>query len=233
MRLLLRVFLVMIVFAALMGCSKKAGIEGKVVDGTGTPMSGLKMIAEQVQPVKGYEHFETTSDLKGSFKFEGLFAASEYLITPLSDKWTANGIKAISGTEGHTAMLTKPLEIRFTRNKAGVVVDSKTGLQWVPANGQSMTYYEAESYVKNLSLDGGGWMLPSIDQLKQIHPGDPMLNVSLDHWVWSGETCNYYGAPGSRYLYFFLKTDYCYARDSSYNNLNRVLPMRYPSGHSN
>jgi hypothetical protein len=38
----------------LYGCGKKAGLEGKLVDGKGQPLSGVKVIANQVQPIKGY-----------------------------------------------------------------------------------------------------------------------------------------------------------------------------------
>ncbi len=56
----IRVFLVILVLSScllLFGCGKKSGLEGKVVDGKGSPMAGLKIIANQVTPIKGYEQF--------------------------------------------------------------------------------------------------------------------------------------------------------------------------------
>ena len=40
--------LVALALAVLVGCAKKSGFEGKVVDGRGNPISGLKIIAKQV-----------------------------------------------------------------------------------------------------------------------------------------------------------------------------------------
>ena len=45
-------------------------------------MSGVKMIAKQVQPLKGYEHFETTTGSDGGFSFKGVFPSSDYSIGP-------------------------------------------------------------------------------------------------------------------------------------------------------
>jgi hypothetical protein len=99
-------------------------------------------------------------------------------------------------------MLEKPLVIRFTLSKAGVITDSKTGLQWVPANGQAMNHYQAEGYVKNLNLDGGGWRLPTIAELSQLHPLDSLFNATDSNWAWSSELCNNYGSAGARNFYF-------------------------------
>jgi len=63
----------MLVTACLLGCGKKSGLEGKVVDGKGKPMAGVKVVAKQVQPIKGYEQFESTTGSDGGFKFGRLF----------------------------------------------------------------------------------------------------------------------------------------------------------------
>jgi hypothetical protein len=49
----------------------------------------------------GYEQFETTTGSDGTFRFNGLFPASEYSIFPVSDKWTTSAkVIAQSGPAG-------------------------------------------------------------------------------------------------------------------------------------
>ncbi len=82
-------------------------------------------------------------------------------------------------------------DTRFTL-KDGVIDDAKCGLQWLPAPDQEMTHYEAEEYVRNLSIAGGGWRLPTRAELRSIYdaskPGlaDPLFKVS--GWlIWTSE----------------------------------------------
>ena len=78
----------------------------------------------------------------GVFKFKGLFPSSDYVMSPWSDEWkTEAKVKVQSGPEGQTSMLGKPLVVRFTTAKDGLIVDSKLGLQWVPSNGQAMNWF--------------------------------------------------------------------------------------------
>jgi hypothetical protein len=72
--------LIIVIFA--FGCSKKSGIEGKLVDAKGDAMGGIKIIAKQLQPVKGYEQFETITGSDGYFNFPNVYPQSEYNITP-------------------------------------------------------------------------------------------------------------------------------------------------------
>lgn len=229
MRVLRHVFIGALLVVMLAGCGKKAGIEGKIVDGKDNPMSGVKLIAKQVQPIKGYEHFEAKSGSDGTFKFKGIFPSSEYVIEPWSDSWKAvDKVKVQSGPEGQTSMLEKPLVVRFTLSKAGVITDSKTGLQWAPANGQAMNHYQAEGYVRSLNLDGGGWRLPAIAELSQLHPVNPMFNAT-DNLGWSSELCNYPCSLGAARGFFFpAGHDSCDCRDGSYFNSARVLAVRSP-----
>lgn len=222
MRALRYVFIGAFLVVMLAGCGKKAGIEGKIVDGKDKPMLGVKLIAKQVQPIKGYEHFETKSGSDGTFKFKGVFPSSEYVIEPWPDA-TAK-VKVQSGPEGQTSMLEKPLVVRFTLSKAGVIMDSKTGLQWAPSNGQDMNHYQAEGYVRSLNLDGGGWRLPAIAELSQLYPlNNPMFNAT-NNWVWSSELCTYGGWPGSRGFGFFGGGPDCLTRYYA----TRVLAVRSP-----
>ena len=73
MRLFSRLVLVALVGLLCFGCGKKSGIEGKVLDGKGQPVSGVKIIAKQAQPIKGFEQFETTTGSDGIFLSRDFF----------------------------------------------------------------------------------------------------------------------------------------------------------------
>ncbi|MDI9561900.1 MAG: DUF1566 domain-containing protein [Pseudomonadota bacterium] len=228
MKLAFRMFFVVLVVWLVFGCgSKTSGLEGKVVDGKGQPMSGIKVIAKQAQPMKGYEKFETTTGADGVFKFKGLFPESEYSIFPWSDKWkTSAKVTVQSGPGGQTIMLPSPMTVRFTLSSDGIIMDSQLGLQWAPATDQPMNWFKAKKYTQNLSLGGGGWRLPTRPELKSIYNksmkgnADPAFHIN-DNWVWTSET-----RGKSAWLFnFAFGLDITYSRFTSYRFL-RVLAVR-------
>ena len=84
----------------------------------------------------------------------------------------------------------------------GIVRDTKTGLEWKAGPDKATNWYEARSWVQSLNLDGGGWRMPTTDELKTLYrkgAGDrnitPLLKTT-GWWVWSGET------KGSSYARF-------------------------------
>jgi hypothetical protein len=124
-------------FLLLLGCGKKSEFEGKIVDGKGQPLANVKIVAKQVQPIKGYEQFETTSTADGSFRLVGLFPSSEYDLLPWADSWGSVPLVSIkydpanletrisrsgwttdrrltvqSGPEGQTVVLPAPISVQ-------------------------------------------------------------------------------------------------------------------------
>ena len=87
----------------------------------------------------------------------------------------------------------------------GIVKDTKTGLEWKAGPDKSTNWDQARSWVQNLNLDGGGWRMPTMDELEALYKkgaGDrnmtPLLKIS--GWaVWSGETK---GSSNARYFHF-------------------------------
>ena len=131
------VVLVVLMVVCCFGCGKKSGLEGKVVDGKGAPVANVKIIAKQVQPIKGYEQFEATTGADGSFSFKKLFPTSEYILFPWYEDWTEapmrtlryeankliarfnkegwttkNKMKVQTGPEGQTIILASPMVIQ-------------------------------------------------------------------------------------------------------------------------
>ncbi|PJC74135.1 MAG: hypothetical protein CO012_07105 [Syntrophobacterales bacterium CG_4_8_14_3_um_filter_49_14] len=224
MKILWRVVVIAVFSLMLLSCGKKAGIEGKVVDGKDNAISGVKIVAKQVQPIKGYEYFEVKSGSDGVFKFKGLFPSSDYVISPWSDEWkTEAKVKVQSGPEGQTSMLGKPIVVRFTTAKDGLIVDSKLGLQWAPSKYQAMNWFQADSWARSLNLGGGGWRLPTRAELKSLYDtsfeahADPAFHID-GNWVWTSEL----DGPSDAWYFNFYTGDDKYSHSRGDNQIHNL-----------
>ncbi|MBW1754066.1 MAG: DUF1566 domain-containing protein [Deltaproteobacteria bacterium] len=108
---------------------------------------------------------------------------------------------------------------RFIAHNNGVVYDKETGLEWYVGPDRDTTWYKAESWVKNLTVDGGGWRMPTKKELKSLYNKGagqrnmtPLLKTT-GWWVWSGEIKGSSSAWG---FYFSYGSEYLYSRDSYY-----------------
>jgi hypothetical protein len=76
----------------------------------------------------------------------------------------------------------------------GIVYDENTRLEWVVGPDKDTDWNEAKAWVDNLSLAGGGWRMPTTEELKGLYKKGrgrrnmtPLLKTT--GWqVWSGET---------------------------------------------
>jgi len=100
----------------------------------------------------------------------------------------------------------------------GVVVDNKTGLEWKVGPDKDTSWNEAKAWVASLNLDGGGWRMPSMDELEGLYregAGDrnrtPLLKTT-GWWVWSSAT---YGASSAWGFSFHYGSRISYYRDYS------------------
>lgn len=57
---------------------------------------------------------------------------------------------------------------RFSIDKQGIITDSETHLQWYVGPDRSTDWDQANAWVKNLAVDGGGWRMPTSVELKRI-----------------------------------------------------------------
>jgi hypothetical protein len=185
-----------ILVAAMFGCGKKSGLEGKVVDGKGKPMAGVKVVAKQVQPIKGYEQFESTTSSDGGFKFGKLFPTSTYELIAYSDGTIKNmSIKIESGPEGQTKILPNPLLIRFKFSKDGTTaLDTITGLMWTKnadIAGRAMGWGEAMEWARRLDIGGyRDWRLPTKGEFLISDETIEFNNVRGPYWSSNDEGSN-------------------------------------------
>ena len=57
----------------------------------------------------------------------------------------------------------------YSRSSAGIVKDNATGLEWQDdVDSVSRNWEDAKAYCSNLPLDGGGWRLPTIEELETL-----------------------------------------------------------------
>ena len=76
----------------------------------------------------------------------------------------------------------------------GIVKDTNTGFEWVSGPDRDTNWDEAKTWVQSLNLDGGGWRMPTTDELGTLFKkgaGDrnrtPLLKTG-GWWVWSGSS---------------------------------------------
>ena len=61
----------------------------------------------------------------------------------------------------------------------GIVKDTKTGLEWFVGPDRNTTWDEAKSWAESLSIDGGGWRLPTLKELGTLYKeGAGTLNMT-------------------------------------------------------
>ena len=83
---------------------------------------------------------------------------------------------------------------QYTKNVSGVILDAETNLEWLVGPDQNTTWDEAKSWTDGLTVDGGGWRMPTIAELRGLYQeGKGLRNIdpaftSTGWWVWSSET---------------------------------------------
>ena len=84
----------------------------------------------------------------------------------------------------------------YVKFDTGVVYDKKTSLEWYAGPNRDTNWNEAKRWVENLTVSGGGWRMPTRQELKHLFKkgaGErnmtPLLKTTGKYvYVWSGET---------------------------------------------
>ena len=120
-----------------------------------------------------------------------------------------------------TSILDEPDGI-YMADANGIVRDTHTGLEWKAGPDKDTTWGEAKSWVESLDLDGGGWRMPTADELEGLYKkggGErnrtPLLKIIC--WnVWSGETKFWSGE--AMLFYFGNGRRLWWERNNAWNN---------------
>jgi len=86
----------------------------------------------------------------------------------------------------------------YIKYSTGIVYDKKSGLEWYVGPDEDTSWHQADKWVKGLDVGGGGWRLPTKNDLKSIYSRktgkrnmSPLLKTT-GWWVWSAHTANIY-----------------------------------------
>lgn len=174
-------------------------VEGKFVNGRGQPFANLKVMVNQVQPMKGYEQFETTTGADGTFRFEKLFPASDYTLTAQEDTFVSKKATLQTGLEEQTVKLSSQNLVHFLFSSDGAIRDFRTDLDWVVGPDRDTNYAQAEQWVANCKVMGGGWRMPTCQELRTIYQQglgerNPIDSVFKTTGWWVHPYCVFYAS---------------------------------------
>jgi len=106
----------------------------------------------------------------------------------------------------------------FIAYATGMVYDKNTGLEWFAGPDRNTNWNDAKVWVENLNVAGGGWRLPTREELKTLYQkGAGKRNMTsllkiTGWWVW-GEARD---SSSAWYFYFANGSEGWGIRDSSY-----------------
>jgi len=116
---------------------------------------------------------------------------------------------------------------RYCKYANGIVKDTNTGLEWKVGPDKNTDWNEARTWVQSLNLDGGGWRMPTLDELEGLYKNGagsrnltPLLKTT-GWWVWSGQTK---GSSDARY--FGFDGGYRDWINRNYSNRTRAFAVR-------
>ena len=114
---------------------------------------------------------------------------------------------------------------RYEVSPEGVITDTTTHLQWYVGPNQDTTWDQAAAWVKKLSVAGGGWRLPTLDELQGIYEKDKGSKygyIDAVFWnkntylrVWSNKT---EGSSSAWYFSFRPGFRFWYNRSDSFRD---------------
>lgn len=105
--------------------------------------------------------------------------------------WVNNAFLYFSKVQNYKKSL--PKEHRFYRDENGIVYDKQTNLEWYAGPEKNTSWDEAKHWASALDLAGGGWRLPSINELKSLyqsgvhHNKTPLLTPQVYRMIWSND----------------------------------------------
>jgi hypothetical protein len=120
------VVLTLIAFAvSITSCAphEESAVEGRLLDWNGEPVADVTIRASQLLPIRGYDEVEAVTKSDGTFRIDGLFRSSEYVLKPWSEKWTCDTeVQVNSAPEGKTRVLSEPMVITQAFSQSGDLI---------------------------------------------------------------------------------------------------------------
>ncbi len=166
---------------------KETAVEGKLIDWNGKPVAGVKIVASiQVEAIQDYEHFETVTKSDGSFRMDGLFPSSEYVLQPWSEKWSSEAfVRVETAPQGETRVLTSPMVIEeaITSDGSGVT-DLATGATVFMTPPKAPQAFDGIEFVQ---IPAGSFTMGSPENEAGRGAGEAQRRVTLSQGFWLGK----------------------------------------------
>lgn len=204
--------------------------EGIIVNGNGQPYANLKVMVKQVNPLKGYEYFETMTDSFGLFRFEKLCPNSQYDLIAQKDDLYSLKIPLKTSLDEKFDKITSPIMFRYLVSNEGVIADSRTGLEWVVGPDRDTSYMQAKQWITACSLAGGGWRMPTLQELRTLYQKgigerniDPAFNLKTNFYFWGEYIWAESNTSSSPWSFRFHDGD---QSSNRYTNDGRVFGVR-------
>ncbi|NQT70970.1 MAG: DUF1566 domain-containing protein [Desulfobacteraceae bacterium] len=122
---------------------------------------------------------------------------------------------------------TADFDGRFVAYNNGVVLDTKTYLEWYCESDRGTSWYQAKRWVGSLKVVGGGWGMPSIRELKTLYKTEkykmtPLQKNTFGERVWSSNIKDF-----STALFFDFEMGHEFIYDKSITLIRcRALAVR-------
>ena len=172
--------------------------------------------------------FEFDSGLENSKNRELPSLHRSFAVRSLSDKPNMDGQKNRKGENTNEWK-------RFTKAPNSIITDHQTGLEWFVGPDRNMSWEEGEQWVASLTIGGGGWHMPKMDDLKHLYQ-DGVGSLNMDSvfettggYVWSGETLDSLSA----FLLNFHNGIFYYGLDYNSHKLDSSFKTRVFAVRSN
>ena len=124
-------------------------------------------------------------------------------------QWGAEKKKTVDKTADIQVLYRPEIVARDGRYVAfanRVICDCFSGLEWLPGPDKDMSWEEGLRFVKELSTGGGGWRLPTLNELRGLFKMNknrdnlsPLFKISMTD-VWSCESQDESSAWGFNFL---------------------------------
>lgn len=70
---------------------------------------------------------------------------------------------------------------RYVVSSCGSIQDTRTGLEWYVGADQNVTWYEAQQWTSGLSSCGGGWRIPTIEEIRTLY--NPSVRAGTGYYT--------------------------------------------------
>ena len=107
------------------------------------------------------------SDTSGSKAARFYFTSGHMLWGSQSYSLYYRALPVRSGTGSDSKVSAR--DGNFIAYSKGVVYDNNTGLEWYAGPDRNTTWNEAKAWVESLSFAGGGWRMPTREELKTLY----------------------------------------------------------------